>query len=116
MSPRFLACLAAAACALIANAALAAPAARNYDDTVQTTDPLGRFFGGSVSPVARTTVSYPGNHRPGTIVINTRERRLYLVLGHGQALRYRLAAGRGGMTSASTPKGFAQREVPGLMT
>ncbi|HVG52355.1 MAG TPA: L,D-transpeptidase, partial [Xanthobacteraceae bacterium] len=80
MLSRFLACLAAAACVLTANAALAAPAgkSRNYDHTVQTTDPLGRFFGASVSPVGRTTVSYPGNHRPGTVVINTRERRLYL--------------------------------------
>ena len=39
-----------------------------------------RWFGSS-GPVARTTVNYPNNHAPGTIVINTSERRLYLVLG-----------------------------------
>jgi len=33
------------------------------------------------SPVARTTVSYPGQHALGTIVINTPERRLYLITG-----------------------------------
>lgn len=98
MSHRFFSCLAAAAFAVTASAALAAPAARNFDHTVQTTDPLGRFFGGSVSPVARTTVSYPGNQRPGTIIVNTRERRLYLVLGNGQALRYGIGVGRDGFT------------------
>ena len=40
--------------------------------------PLGRLFGGMYggSPVARSTVSYPSNERPGTIIVNTRERRL----------------------------------------
>ena len=51
-----------------------------YDQTVSGNDPVARFFGFSGAPVGRTTVSYPGSHRPGTIVINTRERRLYLVL------------------------------------
>jgi lipoprotein-anchoring transpeptidase ErfK/SrfK len=99
---------------LTANAALAAPAskARNYDHTVQGTDPIGRFFGMSVSPVPRTTVSYPGNHRPGTIVINTRERRLYLVLGSGQALRYGIGVGRDGMTWAGVTRVSAKREWP----
>ena len=99
MSPRFLACL-AAACVMTGSAALAAPAgkSRNFDHTVQTVDPIGRFFGFSSSPVGRSTVSYPGNHRPGTVVINTRERRLYLVLGNGQALRYGIGVGRDGFT------------------
>jgi len=96
MSKLFVACLIGATWVLAANAALAAPAtkSRNFDHTVQSTDPIGRFFGMSVSPVPRTTVSYPGNHRPGTIIINTRERRLYLVLGSGQALRYGIGVGR----------------------
>ena len=115
MSPRFLACLAATACVLTANAAVAAPAgqSRNYDNTVQTTGPIGGFFGSSVSPVGRTTVNYPANHRPGTIVINTRERRLYLVLGNGQALRYGIGVGRDGMTWAGTTRVSAKREWPG---
>ena len=114
MLSRFLVCLAAAACALTADAALAAPAgkSRNYDHTVQTVDPVGRFFGFSSSPVGRTTVSYPGNHRPGTIIINTRERRLYLVLGNGQALRYGIGVGRDGMTWAGTTRVSAKREWP----
>ena len=31
------------------------------------------------SPIPRTTVNFPANYAPGTIVINTAERRLYLV-------------------------------------
>lgn len=34
--------------------------------------------------------------RPGTIVIKNSERRLYLVLGRGQAIRYRIAVGKRG--------------------
>lgn len=115
MSKRFVACLIGTAFALAANSAIAAPAAkaRNFDHTVQSTDPIGRFFGMSVSPVPRTAVSYPGNHRPGTVVINTRERRLYLVLGNGQALRYGIGVGRDGMTWAGTTRVSAKREWPG---
>ena len=99
---------------LAATSAYSAPASksRNFDHTVQTVDPIGRFFGFSNSPVSRTTVSFPGNHRPGTIVINTRERRLYLVLGNGQALRYGIGVGRDGMTWAGTTRVSAKREWP----
>jgi lipoprotein-anchoring transpeptidase ErfK/SrfK len=115
MSKLFVACVIGATWVLAANAALAAPAtkSRNFDHTVQSTDPLGRFFGMSVSPVPRTTVNYPGNHRPGTIIINTRERRLYLALGNGQALRYGIGVGRDGMTWAGTTRVSAKREWPG---
>jgi lipoprotein-anchoring transpeptidase ErfK/SrfK len=111
----FVACVIGTTWTLAANAALAAPAtkSRNFDHTVQTVDPIGRFFGMSVSPVRRTTVGYPGNHRPGTIIINTRERRLYLVLGNGQALRYGIGVGRDGMTWAGTTRVSAKREWPG---
>jgi lipoprotein-anchoring transpeptidase ErfK/SrfK len=114
MRNRLLACLISAAGILAATAALAAQAgkSRNYDHTVQTIDPIGRFFGFSTSPVPRTTVSYPGNHRPGTIVINTTERRLYLLLGNGQALRYGIGVGRIGMTWSGTTRVSAKREWP----
>lgn len=88
------------------------PQARNYDHTVTGNDPIARFFGFSTSPVARTTVSYPGNHRPGTIVINTRERRLYLVTGNGQAIRYGIGVGRIGFTWAGATRVSAKREWP----
>lgn len=37
------------------------------------------------------------SYSPGTIVIKTHERRLYLVLGGGKALRYPVGVGRAGM-------------------
>jgi lipoprotein-anchoring transpeptidase ErfK/SrfK len=112
MNHRLFIGLAAAATILAASAAGAAPA-RNYDNTVQTVDPLGRAFGFRSSPVARTVVSFPGNHRPGTVIISTGERRLYLILGNGQALRYGIGVGRIGMTWSGTTRVSAKREWPG---
>ena len=41
--------------------------------------------GGGGSPIQRTTVSYPANYAPGTIVISTGERRLYLARREAEA-------------------------------
>jgi lipoprotein-anchoring transpeptidase ErfK/SrfK len=68
--------------------------------------------GGGYSPIPRTTVTYAGNHAPGTIVINTSERRLYLVLGNGQALRYGIGVGRVGFTWAGVTRVSAKKEWP----
>ena len=40
--------------------------------------------------------------RAGTIVVSTSERRLYYVLGNGQALRYGVGVGRPGFTWGGT--------------
>jgi lipoprotein-anchoring transpeptidase ErfK/SrfK len=73
------------------------------------------FFGGGggASPIPRTTVSNPGNYAPGTIVINTAERRLYLVLASGQALRYGIGVGRDGFRWSGTHRISAKKEWPG---
>jgi lipoprotein-anchoring transpeptidase ErfK/SrfK len=42
----------------------------------------------------RREVSYRGPYRPGTVVVNIAERRLYLVQSGGQALRYAVGVGR----------------------
>ena len=44
---------------------------------------------------AREVVFFPG-FGPGTIVIKTKERRLYFVLGDGYAIRYPVGVGRAG--------------------
>lgn len=41
-------------------------------------------------------VAFPGDYSPGTIVVKTGERRLYLVLGRGQAVRYPVGVGKPG--------------------
>jgi lipoprotein-anchoring transpeptidase ErfK/SrfK len=116
MFQRFLACVAGGAIFLSASASIAQQAARNYDDAVQTADPVGSFFGfsqSSTSPVAREMVTAPGNYRSGTILVDTRERRLYLMLGNGQALRYGIGVGRIGYTWRGTTRISAKREWPG---
>jgi lipoprotein-anchoring transpeptidase ErfK/SrfK len=45
---------------------------------------------------AEETVVFKGNYFPGTIVVKTSERRLYLVLGNGKALRYVVGVGKQG--------------------
>lgn len=45
----------------------------------------------------RQEVDFDGNYATGTVVVNTPERRLYLVLGNGRALRYGVGVGREGL-------------------
>ena len=50
----------------------------------------------SAPAVAREVVAFNGGAAPGTIVVRTGERKLYLVLGEGRALRYPVGVGRAG--------------------
>jgi lipoprotein-anchoring transpeptidase ErfK/SrfK len=68
-------------------------------------------FGGS-STIQRSTVNFAGNYAPGTIYINTAERRLYLVLANGQALRYGIGVGRDGFRWSGTHRITAKKEWP----
>src|ERR1700710_3319032 len=45
----------------------------------------------------KTAVLYRTNEAPGTIIISTAERHLYLIQGGGRALRYSIRGGRGGV-------------------
>jgi lipoprotein-anchoring transpeptidase ErfK/SrfK len=112
MRSRLLAGIAAAFALLTATGGLAAPLYGNDPDGMFGAGrPGGNLFGGS-SPVPRTTVTYPTNHKPGTIVVNTAERRLYLVLGNGQALRYGIGVGRDGFTWSGVKTVTSKREWP----
>lgn len=57
-------------------------------------------------------VAYDGKERPGTIVIDTTERFLYLVTGNGQARRYGVGVGKPGFEWAGEHKVTAKREWP----
>lgn len=70
------------------------------------------FFGGGASPIPRQAVYYPTDYAPGTIIINTGERRLYLVLGNGQALRYGIGVGRDGFRWSGVHRISAKKEWP----
>ncbi|WP_291855978.1 L,D-transpeptidase [Bradyrhizobium sp.] len=67
---------------------------------------------GGTSPIRRTTVSFSGNYAPGTIYISTAERRLYLVLGNGQALAYGIGVGRDGFRWSGNHRITAKKEWP----
>jgi lipoprotein-anchoring transpeptidase ErfK/SrfK len=54
-------------------------------------------FLGTGPAAAREIVQVPdARFHPGTIVIRTGERRLYLVMGRGEAIRYTIAVGKAG--------------------
>jgi lipoprotein-anchoring transpeptidase ErfK/SrfK len=54
------------------------------------------------SKFKRQVVGYATNEAPGTVVIDTPNTFLYLVLGNGRALRYGIGVGREGFTWAGT--------------
>jgi len=106
-------------CAFVAMAVLAASALGARAQYMY--DPDGRYsagnpkyrYGSGVSPIPRTTVSYPNKYAPGTIVVNTTERRLYLVLDEGRALRYGIGVGRIGFTWQGSTAVVRKAEWPG---
>jgi len=71
------------------------------------------FFGSSgTGPIPRTLVTFPTRYAPGTIVVNTPERRLYLVLSDGQALRYGIGVGRDGFRWGGVHRVTGKKEWP----
>ena len=73
------------------------------------TDPDGRVRGGTPDSVKvkgifdmlalqRGVVPFETKEKPGTIIVFTKERKLYLVLAPGQAMRYGVGVGRDGFT------------------
>jgi len=81
---------------------------RQLDASVSS-GPIARFFGYGTT---RVVVPYSGPQRPGTIIVNTSERHLYLILEGGQALRYGIGVGRAGFAWAGTTAVSAKREWP----
>jgi lipoprotein-anchoring transpeptidase ErfK/SrfK len=64
-----------------------------------------------ISPIPREIVAFSG-YAPGTIVVNTSERRLYYVLGNGTAIRYGVGVGRPGFQWAGTKTVARKAEWP----
>ncbi|HRE20775.1 MAG TPA: L,D-transpeptidase [Rhabdaerophilum sp.] len=62
--------------------------------------------------IPREIVSFGDGHVPGTIIVNTAERRLYLVLGDGKAMRYGIGVGRPGFAWSGEHRISAKREWP----
>ena len=67
----------------------------------------------AVSPrFMKQEVGYDGREKPGTIIINTQERLLYLVQENGKALRYGVGVGKPGFAWAGTHHVSQKREWP----
>jgi lipoprotein-anchoring transpeptidase ErfK/SrfK len=60
----------------------------------------------------RQIVSYRGNERPGTIVVDTNDKFLYLVQEGGRAIRYGIGVGRPGFEWAGRKTVSMKREWP----
>jgi lipoprotein-anchoring transpeptidase ErfK/SrfK len=63
--------------------------------------------------IPKEIVDYPTSLKVGTIVVETGERRLYLVLPDGKALKYGIGVGRDGFTWSGTHKITRKAEWPG---
>jgi len=62
--------------------------------------------------IPRETVDWKGSEPAGSIVVSTAERRLYLVLGDGKAMRYGVGVGRPGFEWAGAKTITNKREWP----
>lgn len=64
------------------------------------------------SQPTRQMVSYKSTEKPGTIIIDTTERTLHLVLDNGKALRYMVGVGREGFAWSGTERISRKAEWP----
>jgi lipoprotein-anchoring transpeptidase ErfK/SrfK len=95
-----------------------APATPDYQSQPQGFAPSGQ--GDMANPqnyqidpkYDKQTVDYPTDEPPGTIVVDTPNKFLYLVEGGGKALRYGIGVGRPGFTWAGVKTITAKKEWP----
>ena len=66
----------------------------------------------AVSAIPRETVAYYGSQPPGTIIVSTSERRLYLILPDHQAIKYGVGVGRPGFTWGGNLRISMKKEWP----
>ncbi|MEI7805633.1 MAG: L,D-transpeptidase [Hyphomicrobiales bacterium] len=85
---------------------------------VNTAPPTQPYMDQPPAPIAqdprylRQMVDYDGKEAPGTIIIDTPRRFLFLVEGDGKAIRYGIGVGRPGFTWAGTHNVSSKKEWP----
>jgi lipoprotein-anchoring transpeptidase ErfK/SrfK len=98
--PFFMVLLSAAMAMTVTQAALQPATARTATVTMDVGDEPGRISSEEVviteGPFARQMVFFRSSEAPGTLVVHTSERFLYVVAGNNRALRYGLGVGREG--------------------
>jgi len=84
-----------------------------FDPVTRTWIEYGASMRSARNPVPREIVPYEGTHAPGTIIVDTSERRLYFVLDDGTAIRYGVGVGRDGFQWVGTHRVTRKEEWPG---
>lgn len=98
------------------------PGAYQYQQRGRTLPPMAPAAGAqsAIEPAQpgmdpiyeKQMVEYSGKEKPGTIVIDTPNKFLYLVQGDGKALRYGVGVGKPGFTWSGVKTITAKREWP----
>ena len=90
------------------------PAARAAADISLFLLPPGASSDGRplASSIPRETIEFKSTYAPGSILINTSERRLYFVLPGHQAIKYGVGVGRPGFEWSGTRHIASKREWP----
>ncbi|MEZ5811103.1 MAG: L,D-transpeptidase [Rhizobiaceae bacterium] len=65
------------------------------------------------SPIARQVVAFGEKVSPGTVIVDTSERRLYYTLGDGLAVKYAVSVARPGFEWSGTNRISRKAEWPG---
>jgi len=75
--------------------------------------PIADFLNGfRTQAIPRETVAWSGKEKPGTVVVSTRQRRLFYVLGGGEAIRYGVGVGREGFSWSGVKTVSMKKEWP----
>jgi lipoprotein-anchoring transpeptidase ErfK/SrfK len=97
-------------------AGLQPAAARSATETMNIGDEPGRISSEEATitngPFARQVVFFRSNEAPGTLVVHTSERFIYVVMGNSRALRYGLGVGREGFQWSGLVKISRKAEWP----
>ena len=97
-------------------AGLQPAAARSATETMDIGDEPGRISSEEATitdgPFARQVVYFRSTEAPGTLVVHTSERFIYVVMGNSRALRYGLGVGREGFQWSGLVKISRKAEWP----
>ncbi len=74
---------------------------------------LDEISSGVIAKYRKKTVNYPTPEKLGSIVIDTKNKFLYFVLGDGRALRYGIGVGREGYSWSGVERISRKAEWPG---
>lgn len=92
---------------------VAAARVYNWDTNQWEERPTMLTRGRATNPIPREVVAYETSLKPGSIVVETSERRLYFVLPDGQAIRYGIGVGRDGFRWSGQHRVSRKAEWPG---